>query len=403
MPHIASIGTYLPCWGTPLHRVAGDDEDAITMAVEAGRAALDAGGAVERVVLVSRDLPPVESSNAAVLLAGLGLDPELEVDERLGGAPATLDAVSSARPRSLIIGVDLDPAGAAAILTADHGRRVRTAARVARSLPVRTRNAVGVVHDYGDPRLLHERGLLASLSAAWLDTPVAVAGVEYDKVTELCAGTPPHMPTYGASAGLFALASLTESDTIGPLVAVEQASLSGITVAGGEAQVNRREPAARPLPDGAVTPGADLPISLAAYERAFEAKVRWEAGRYAGSDQLDFPPRYRVGEDCALSTDYELVPLPKTGTVYTEATVRIPVPGLRSPYSLVIVELDGVAVRALVKVTGAAPGSVDIGDRGRLALRRIAVRSGVPDYGYAFEPDAASSRETRSDRSAGAA
>ena len=28
-----------------------------------------------------------------------------------------------------------------------------------------------------------------------------------------------------------------------------------------------------------------------------------------------------------------------------------------------------------------------------LALRRIAVRSGVPDYGYAFEPDAASSRE----------
>ncbi|PRC54353.1 DNA-binding protein, partial [Mycobacterium sp. ITM-2017-0098] len=85
------------CWGTPLHRVAGDDEDAITMAVEAGRAALTAGGAVERVVLVSRYLPLLESSNAAVLLAGLGLDPELEVDERLGGAPATVDAVSSAR------------------------------------------------------------------------------------------------------------------------------------------------------------------------------------------------------------------------------------------------------------------------------------------------------------------
>ena len=36
MPYVASVGTYLPCWGTPLHRVAGDDEDAITMAVEAG-------------------------------------------------------------------------------------------------------------------------------------------------------------------------------------------------------------------------------------------------------------------------------------------------------------------------------------------------------------------------------
>ena len=40
MPYIASIGTYLPCWGAPQHRVAGDDEDAITLAVEAGRAAL---------------------------------------------------------------------------------------------------------------------------------------------------------------------------------------------------------------------------------------------------------------------------------------------------------------------------------------------------------------------------
>lgn len=392
MPYVTSIGTYLPCWGTADRRVAGDDEDAITLAVEAGRAALESGGAVERVALVSRDLPLLESSNAAVLLAGLGLDPELEVDERLGGAPATLDAVSSARPRTLIIGVDLDPAGAAAILTGDigsAGRQVRTAARVARSLPVRTRNAVGVVHDYGDPRLLHERGLLASLSAAWLDTPVLVAGVDHEQASRLCVGDPVRLPTIGASSGLFALASLCESDTIGPLVAVEQASLSGITVADGEAQVYRREPAARPLPGGEVTPGADLPISLAAYERAFEAKVRWEAGKYADGDELDFPPRYRVADDCSLNTEYELVPLPRTGSVYTEVTVQMPVPGLRTPYSLVIVELDDVAVRALVKVTGAEPGSVDIGHRGSLVLRRIAVRSGVPDYGYAFLPEAA--------------
>lgn len=95
-----------------------------------------------------------------------------------------------------------------------------------------------------------------------------------------------------------------------------------------------------------------------------------------------------MADNGTLSTGYELIPLPRTGTVYTETTVHIPVPGLRSPYSLVIVELDGVGVRALVKVTGAEPGSVDIGTRGRLALRRVAVRSGVPDYGYMFEPDA---------------
>ena len=33
MPYLASIGTYLPCWGAPRHRVAGDDEDAIRLEV----------------------------------------------------------------------------------------------------------------------------------------------------------------------------------------------------------------------------------------------------------------------------------------------------------------------------------------------------------------------------------
>ncbi|MGB3352906.1 MAG: OB-fold domain-containing protein [Mycobacterium sp.] len=387
MPYVVSVGTYLPCWGTSLQRVAGDDEDAVTMAVEAGRAALAEGGAVERVVLVSRDFPLLETSNAAVLLAGLGLDPELEVDERLGGAPATVDAVSSARPRTLIIGSDLEPAGAAAILTAERGLQVRTAARVARSLPVRTRKSTGAVHDYGDPRLLHERGLIASLAAAWLDTPAAVAGVDHERAADLCLGDPPALPTTGASSSLFALAGMAERGTTGPLVAVEQAILSGITVSGGAAHIHRREPDPRPLPEGTYIAGTEIPISLAAYERAFEAKVRWEAGRFGHSGDLDFPPRYRVEPDGALATDYELVPLPRTGSVYTETTVHIPVPGLRTPYSLVIVDLDGVGVRALVKVTGAPAGAVDIGERGRLALRRVAVRSGVPDYGYAFEPD----------------
>jgi len=387
MPFIASIGTYVPCWGALEHRVAGDDEDAVTLAVEAGRAALGGGAAVENVVLVSRDLPLTESSNAAVLLAGLGLDPELEVTERLGGAPATLDALSSARPRTMIIGVDLEPAGAAAIVTADRGVHVRTAARVARSLPVRTRNAVGVVHDYGDPRLLHERGLIASLEAAWLDTPVAVAGVPHKQVLDLCLGDPPELPTYGASAGLFALADLAERGVSGPLVAVEQASLSGITVGSGTAQITRLQPPARPLPETVFIAEAEIPISLAAYERAFEAKTRWEAGKFAGSDQLDFPPRFRVAESGSLSCDYELVALPRTGTVYTAVSVHLAVPGLRTPYALAIVELDGVDVRALVKVTGADPDSVDIGARGRLVLRRVALRQGVPDYGYAFLPE----------------
>ncbi|HVW45064.1 MAG TPA: OB-fold domain-containing protein [Amycolatopsis sp.] len=387
MTQVSSVGTYLPCWGSPARRQVGDDEDVLTLAVEAGRAALEGAAGAERVILISRELPLLEGGNSAVLLAGLGLDPELEVSERLGGAPAALDALSSARPRTLVIGADLEPAGAAAVLTSGEGLSVRAATRLTRSLPVRTRDASGAVHDYGDPRLLRERGLLASVAAAGGEKPVAVAGTDRKQALSLCTGTPPELPTLGASAAFFALAALADAGITGTLLGTEQASLTGIVVETGPARVNRREPPARPVPRGKYTPGSEIPISLAAYERAFEAKLRWEAARHPGSDELDFPPRYRVGQDGSLSSDYELVPLPRTGTVYTGVTVHVPVPGLKTPYSLVIVELDEVGVRALVKVTGTEPGTVDIGDRGRMVLRRVAVRSGVPDYGYAFEPE----------------
>jgi uncharacterized OB-fold protein len=417
MTHVSAIATYLPCWGSARGRIAGGDEDAVTLAVEAGRAAIEAaddgadwaggreaggggglvgGGGVQRVVLVSRELPLLEGGNAAVLLAGLGLDPEIEVSERLGGAPAALDALTSAPPQTLVIAADVQPfAGAAAVLVAGSGLPVVPVARVARSLPVRTRSPAGQVHDYGDPRLLRERGVLASLAALsslaaeGADKPLALAGVDARQAAAVCAGQPPALPTTGASSALFALAALAESRSAGPLFAADQATVSGVQVGDGVAVVRRVEPAARPLPASTFTPGKEIPVSLAAYDRAFSAKVRFEASRQAETGELDFPPRYRIGTDGALHTDYTLVSLPRTGTVYTGVTVRIPVPGLATPYSLVIVELDGVDVRVLARVTGASPGAVTIGDRGRMVLRLVAVRSGVPDYGYAFCPEEA--------------
>jgi uncharacterized OB-fold protein len=73
--------------------------------------------------------------------------------------------------------------------------------------------------------------------------------------------------------------------------------------------------------------------------------------------------------------------------------VHVPVPGLISPYTIVIVELGDTGVRVLVRLTGAAPGSVTIGDMGTMVFRLVAVRQGVPDYGYAFLPDAVASEE----------
>ena len=66
--------------------------------------------------------------------------------------------------------------------------------------------------------------------------------------------------------------------------------------------------------------------------------------------------------------------------------MRIPVPDLPSPYSLAVVQLDDSPVRVLLKVTGAPAGEATIGQPGSVVLRRIAIRAGIPDYGYAFWP-----------------
>ncbi|WP_067662611.1 OB-fold domain-containing protein [Nocardia miyunensis] len=388
MSSITSLGTYLPPWGTAQQRIAGDDEDALTLAVEAGSAALHGSGPVHRVTLVTRDFPLLEGGSGAVLLAGLGLDPDIEVTERIGGAPAALDAIATARPRTLVIGVDLTPAGAAAAVIGETGLTVRPVARLARSLPVRTRDANGASHDYGDPRLLRERGVLQSVRAVSAGEVAVIAGVDHKTATSLCRGTPPRLPTTGAAAAVFALAWMAETGTDGTLLGVEQATLTGLSVDAAAAPIVRNEPDPRPAPRTVRAPGLDIPISLAAYERAFDAKLRWQASRDPATGSLEFPPRSLIDADGRLVERGELVDLPRTGTVYTVVTVHVPVPGLPSPYSLVIVELDDVGVRALAKTTAAEPGSISIDDRGRMVLRRVAVRSGVPDYGYAFVPDA---------------
>jgi uncharacterized OB-fold protein len=67
-------------------------------------------------------------------------------------------------------------------------------------------------------------------------------------------------------------------------------------------------------------------------------------------------------------------------------TVHVPVPGLATPYTLTIIDIDDTPVRLLSHLTESEPGSVAIGDPGDLVLRIIAERDGVPDYGYGFRP-----------------
>ncbi|MCU1346424.1 MAG: hypothetical protein JWL70_2690 [Acidimicrobiia bacterium] len=386
---IEAIGTYLPPWGAAARREAGPDEDTVTMAVAAGLQALSsvAEGSVQTVVLVTRDLPLLEGGNSAPLLAGLGLADSVDVREQIGGAPAALSALLSAEPGTLVIAADVAPtAGAAAAFLGTSGLALTGAGRINRSMPVATRNDRGATSDYADPRLLRVQGLGKSLEQLGLDGKAsAVAGLAGKDAAALTLGDPPLLPTTGASSALFALAALVERRDGGRLLAVEQATVAAADLAGGTIPVSRNELVPQPVSKVKPTPGPDINISLAAYDRAFDAKLRLEAAKCTTCGTLSYPHRYRCLV-CGSEEPTDTVELPRDAEIYTQATIYVPVPGLAVPYTVTLVELGDTGVRTLVRLTGAAAGSTSIGDRGTLVFRRVAVRSGVPDYGYAFLP-----------------
>jgi len=170
------------------------------------------------------------------------------------------------------------------------------------------------------------------------------------------------------------------------VLAVEQAAVSLVELGPGAVPVRRDEADPRPRPVTRPGGDAEIAISLAAYERAFDAKLRLVADRCTTCGTLAYPHRFRC-LTCGSESETAPVALPRDAVIYTLATIHVPVPGLSTPYTVIVAELGDSAVRLLVRLTGAEAGSVHIGDRGRLVLRRVAVRTGVPDYGYAFYPD----------------
>jgi uncharacterized OB-fold protein len=398
MTQVVSIGTYLPPWTARDRRVKGPDEDALTMAVAAGRAA-DPDATARRVVLVTRDFPLLEGGNGAVLLAALSLPADTPVSEVLGGAPAVLDQLVGAAEGTLVIAADDNDlsAGAGALLTGSEGATVNPIARQTRSLPLTARGEDGARHAYPDPRLQREVGLRSTLGRLGLDgNPVvaAVAGVPAAHVgSGFDTSAAVNEATGSAAAVVRALAGAVESGIQGLVLAVEQSSVSTAELMLGAEppRISRDEQPSQELPKTRTAVGVGIPISMPAYARAFEPKIRWEAAVFEESPGIDaapqFPPRLRVDNSGRLATDYRLEPLPRTGTVYTHTTVRIPVPDLPSPYSLAVVQLDDSPVRVLLKVTGVPAGEATIGQHGSVVLRRIAVRAGIPDYGYMFWPE----------------
>jgi uncharacterized OB-fold protein len=388
LPQIEAVATYLPTWGSETHRLLSPDEDTITMAVAAGRTAIADAAAPGAVVLVTRDFPVIEGGSELVLLAGLDLPADTRCQIVLGGGPQLLDALGAAESGTLVVGAETGTTpGAAAALAGEVGATVTATARAGRNIPVRVRDTAGAVFSYHDPRLLRDRGVAVAMADLGLDAaPVAVAGLAAKDAATYLAKKAEPLPTIGASSPLFAIAAALETGESGLIVAVEQAIATAIQLTAGPARITRREPAPRPLPQRRETGRGDIRISLPAYDRAFDGRLRLRAGRCTACGQLDLPQRYRCSS-CGSEDGSELAALPRTATVYTSVSVHVPVPGLLTPYDIAIVDLGDTDVRLLAPVTDAEPGTAEIGVTGSVVLRRISVRNGVPDYGYAFIPD----------------
>ena len=373
---ITRIGTYLPIWSGRGGRRAGPDEDAITLAVEAGRSALGETDAAEvrLVTLVTRDLPLMEGGNAAALLAGLDLPRITDVIERVGGAPTMLDALTASGQGTLVIGADTQgQAGAAAAWCGATGGALSPVARVHRSLPLRARGQDGVIYEDEDPRLQRERGVRASMEASELPgKPVAVAGLSPRDAALWCEGGPADLPTVGASAVLFGSPCRPTS--------VREAS---------------SQPSIRPRwPRATGNPGPS-PSNTTSDLRWRSRPGGWSRARISNFPsppttarstpssagprdrvQRAEPSRFRRGfvvSAVAKRGSTTLVPLPRTGTIYTATTIHVPVPGLSSPYTLAVVQLDNVDVRDWPR------SRTPSGDRGH----RRAGSHGLPQDGHA--------------------
>lgn len=255
MSQIISIGSYTPPWTDGKRPVRGPDEDAVTMAVAAGRAA-DPRASASRVVVISRDLPLLEGGGGAPLLAGLSLDAQTPVTEILGAGPQTLAQIAAARPGTLVIAVDDNDttAGAGAVLTGDTGGlTVQELAGQTRSLPVRTRDAGGHSHDYADPRLDRELGAGATLARLRdrLDPGSPVVGLVGVTTKQVPTTGAPTVRRSSASGVVEVLAAVAESDSPGSVIALEQATAFAASVVPGTAPEITRD-AADPAPTALV-------------------------------------------------------------------------------------------------------------------------------------------------------
>jgi uncharacterized OB-fold protein len=380
----AQVGVYRPPTVDERgRRVPAWDEDSTTLAVEAARLVVPEDGDLRAVTVVTRSPTYLVDDAPVVITKALRLG-DVELTQIHGGGAAALAALAAAATPGVVVAVETEGAvGAAAVFVGSDGARPSVVARHRHSVPYRVRRAAAATASvYDDDRLVRERAWRPAVEALCAGEPAVVTGIPAGAAARLGAAAVPELAD-GLESSWAALAATARG---GRVVAIEGASGVAVECGGnGGAPVATDGREAYPAP--AIVPGAPIALSLAAYERAFDAKVGLVAARCA-CGTTHFPPRVFC-PGCGERDRSVSISLSHRAAVYSMATVRVPIPGMPREYSLAVVDVEGSDVRALVHVTGGPAGAVAIGDPGQLVLRRVAEREGVPDYGYAFLRDPA--------------
>lgn len=364
----------------------GSDEDVATLAAAAAELLRAHFEKVRRVVVITRKPDALLGTLAEVLLQALGLPASIPVEERLGGSPDVLEAIVSVPEGTLVIAVDPSaPAGAGAALVDNGPISVTKVGERRFSVPVRTHLASEVEDRvYDDPRLLRERGWRRAADVLDGNPADILAGFTTKVARELSKSSVGEDSAIDAAAALFGIARGIDDFTSATVVGIEAGH--GVAV---QVQTNSDTKAIRETRKAITAPpnwnpqsAGNIPVSIAAYERAFESKVGFQASA-CQCGAMSYPPKTRCSA-CGTAGKFDLVPMPRKGTIYSIVEIHTPVPGKFVPYSLALVDVQDLPVRALVHVTDDAVGA-EIGTEGRFVLRRVAVRSGISDYGFAIQ------------------
>ncbi|WP_435194800.1 zinc ribbon domain-containing protein [Natronomonas sp. EA1] len=419
--------------------VPDGDEDALTMATEAGRRALEVGafeaGEIEYLAFATTT-PPLEEGDLAPRLASLLAVPETAaVRTHTGSTRAGMEA--------LLAAIDADATGLVLVAdapSAEPGDAVEHAAGagaaaflVAPDAPV-TVEARTEVNDPAPGTRFREAGSsrVEAIDAGTYDrgrfvNPVseAVSAIDADhdavalqapdgklpyragKVAGLDAeaiheAAPVHdLGDLGAASVPVALARAFSQGAERPL-AVAWGSGSALACAlAGSAPVSLALDAGEEvtyaeylrlrgdITDGEVSGGGAY-VSVPTWKRSLPQRHRLEAGRCPECSALAFPPDGAC-PDCGGLVDFEPVRLPKTGTV--EAVTTIGAGGAppefapqqaRSgsfPVAIVAFESDGG-----VSLPMQAVAPVEVGDTVTAIPRRIYTQEGVTRYGLKIRP-----------------